>query len=511
VKFARYVAAVASIVAIIAVVAVLPARAQQPVAPTLAINQVDTSNYPQMGIIVTALDGRGVPATGLKAAQFQVSDGGASLPVASVKAAQDDGLRLATVIAIDTSGSMAGAPFQQAQQAATNFVNSMGPNDEAAIVAFSGAVNVAVPLTSNHQTLANGIALLSAAGNTSLYGAVQASAFAAASAATPRRAVILLTDGENDTQTSQATSDDSINAALGSGAPFFTIGMGASPDTAYLQSLATQTQGQYSAATTATLADVYVGIATLLRNQYVLTVQGAGSADGSAAQLQIIATIDGAPAAATASFNRGTAPVVAAPAPATAAPAAAAAPKPPGKKSALPATIFAAVIIIIGLAIGGFLLARWNRRRRTRLAQLRVIAPNLRQAAAQPLDVSVRTPGATYGTAGAAVLTAPEVGTGFLREKNGTGQVYALGAGPAILGTSPRACTIVLPPSDQIAGEHLRIWLRDGHYTLHHVGGMSRKTFVGGREADWLVLEPGDEVIIGSHKLIFEDAGAPAR
>jgi hypothetical protein len=34
---------------------------------------------------------------------------------------------------------------------------------------------------------------------------------------------------------------------------------------------------------------------------------------------------------------------------------------------------------------------------------------------------------------------------------------------------------------------------------------MSRKTFVSGLEADWLVLESGDEVVVGSHNLIFED------
>jgi hypothetical protein len=44
-------------------------------------------------------------------------------------------------------------------------------------------------------------------------------------------------------------------------------------------------------------------------------------------------------------------------------------------------------------------------------------------------------------------------------------------------------CNIVFPPSDRIAGEHARIWLRDGHYVLHHIGGMSRKTIVAGHEA----------------------------
>ena len=59
-----------------------------------------------------------------------------------------------------------------------------------------------------------------------------------------------------------------------------------------------------------------------------------------------------------------------------------------------------------------------------------------------------------------------------------------------------------------IAPEHARIWLRDGHYTLHHVGGLSRKTLVGGREADWLILEPGDLIQIGPNRFEFDEQPA---
>ena len=173
-------------------------------------------------------------------------------------------------------------------------------------------------------------------------------------------------------------------------------------------------------------------------------------------------------------------------------------PEPASDGSSLPTIIFAAIIILLVLVAAGALILRWLARRRVHIAQLRVIEPNIKLAAAQPLDGPVRTPGV-------ASRIPAVVGTGVLREKNGSGQVYELGAGPAIIGTSPKVATIVFPASDQIAAEHARIWLRDGHYTLHHVGGMSRKTFVAGQEADWLVLESGDEVVVGPHNLVFED------
>jgi pSer/pThr/pTyr-binding forkhead associated (FHA) protein len=92
----------------------------------------------------------------------------------------------------------------------------------------------------------------------------------------------------------------------------------------------------------------------------------------------------------------------------------------------------------------------------------------------------------------------------LLREKGGDNREFVLGTEPAVIGASATAATIVLN-GDGIAPEHARIWLRQDKYLLHHVGGLSRKTYVSGQEADWVVLEAGDELTIGSHRLVFED------
>jgi hypothetical protein len=91
------------------------------------------------------------------------------------------------------------------------------------------------------------------------------------------------------------------------------------------------------------------------------------------------------------------------------------------------------------------------------------------------------------------------------------GQEFTLGRDPATIGSSSEACTIVLA-GEGIAPEHARIWYRQGKFLLHHVGGLSRKTYVSGHEADWVVLEAGDEVTIGTHRLVFDDrrGAAPA-
>ncbi len=497
-KLSRVIRSIAA-VAIAAAFASVPARAQQPQSPALTINQLDASSFPELHAVVTVLDPRGVPVQGLTAAQFQAFDNNTPLTIDSVQAAQDQGLRLATVIAIDVSGSMAGEPFDRAKQAATEFVRSLGPNDAAAIIAFNDKVMPVVALTSDHQKLDAGIASLQAGGGTALYEAVQTSAYVASASKAPRSAVVFLTDGENDTQSSSATSDGSIVVAMGSGVPIFIIGFGPTPDTRYLQTLATDTQGQYRAATAADVSSVYADMATLLRNQYVVAVRGVGAADGKEGSLQIIAFIGNTPAASVVTYRRAAAPAAAQPTVAAPAPSV---PTPPAKKSDLPANVFGGAVVIIGIGMIAWLLVRWNRRRQLRLAQLKVVAPNIRQAAARPLSRSVGAASGTPATADAAT----EAGTGRLREK-ASGRVYELGGGPAVIGTSARACTIVLPPSEAIAPEHARIWLRDGRYLLHHVGGMSRKTYVAGHEADWVTLEPGDELGIGPHTLIFEDPG----
>ena len=80
---------------IAALPAALPWRASaQQSAPVLTINQVDASKYPDVRAVVTVLDARGVPISGLAAAQFQAFDGKTRLTVAGAADAQDASLGL---------------------------------------------------------------------------------------------------------------------------------------------------------------------------------------------------------------------------------------------------------------------------------------------------------------------------------------------------------------------------------------------------------------------------------
>jgi len=92
-----------------------------------------------------------------------------------------------------------------------------------------------------------------------------------------------------------------------------------------------------------------------------------------------------------------------------------------------------------------------------------------------------------------------------------TGQTVALVEGSLIIGSNDIA-GLVLPASDGTIGAgHARVWFRGGEYILHQLD-TSKTTHVNGERLDlrMVILEAGDEIVIGPHTLRFERAPAAA-
>ena len=87
------------------------ARAQEG-APSLAITNLDSAQYPQMQVVVTALHGNGVPAAGLTQQDFAAFEGEEQLAIDELSVQRLD---LGVAIVIDVSGSMEGAPLAAAK------------------------------------------------------------------------------------------------------------------------------------------------------------------------------------------------------------------------------------------------------------------------------------------------------------------------------------------------------------------------------------------------------------
>ncbi len=246
------------------------------------IIRINTSNFPQLEVVVSVLDSTGKPAVGLTAKDFVVFEDGKQQPLKSADGVTDENIPLAAVLVIDTSQSMDTAPLADAKAAASTFVDQLRDIDEFALVAFSSTVKEAQPITKDKAAIKAKISALQSGGETALYDAIAQAVKTAQSATAKRRAIVLLTDGDEYGGNSKTGATEAYQLANKAGIPIFTIGLGFGINTSYLQEVAKNTGGQYYPSPKPTdLAKVYTNLATLLRSQYVLTTSTDSPPNGS--------------------------------------------------------------------------------------------------------------------------------------------------------------------------------------------------------------------------------------
>jgi hypothetical protein len=84
------------------------------------------------------------------------------------------------------------------------------------------------------------------------------------------------------------------------------------------------------------------------------------------------------------------------------------------------------------------------------------------------------------------------------------GVAIALAENSLILGASDAADVVLANPDGMIGAGHVRVWRRDGEYILHQLDSFST-TYVNGER-----LDLGDEIRIGPHTLVFDQAAVEA-
>jgi VWFA-related protein len=270
-----------SVIAVVWLVALGSASAQQPVRVEVSAARIEGSS---LVVSVAVLDGASNPIRGLAASDFSAQIDTTQARIISAESSVDAALPLGIVLTVDTSGSMAGESIASARSAVSSAVQSLRAGDQAALVTFAQTVTTAVAATGDHAVLQSAIDGMKATGNTALFAAVTTAATTTSQLPQPRKAVVLLSDGEDFGNASGGiTRDQALAAAKASGAPFFVVGLGGEIDQQFLSSLADVTGGQYfAAAVPAELAQLYARISERLRQQYTLTVElPAGLAAGA--------------------------------------------------------------------------------------------------------------------------------------------------------------------------------------------------------------------------------------
>ncbi len=252
---------------------------------SLDVIGIDSTNLSQVAINASILDASGQLVSGLDVDNFSVGGDLAGLAdIRGVENVTDDDLAFASVLVIDTSSSMADRPIREAKQAAARYVMSLRPNDPVAIVTFSTEASLIVDYTTDRDLLLRAIDSLAYGGQTALYDATHLGIEIADRAPSPRRAVVILSDGGEYGDISERSRDESVKAATVNGIPVYTIGLGWSNsiDRRFLELISSETNAEfYYALSLEQLTDIYQNLVYLFRTQYIITLEATVPADGT--------------------------------------------------------------------------------------------------------------------------------------------------------------------------------------------------------------------------------------
>lgn len=225
---------------------------------------------------ISVTDSAGSPVNGLSAEDFTLVEDSQQVEIGSVSAADDP---ISLVLLLDTSGSMVGTGISAAKSAAASFVTSLSAEDQVAVVTFNDEIVTVVDFTTDHQSARDRLSLIDATrgAGTCLYDAAYQAVQMTATVPSGRRAVVLFTDGVDETASggpcSANTADDVIKLATegGTRTPVYTMGMGSKVDQNALKRLATNTGGRFFYSPDSNSLDtIFRDLSDSLRSQYLI-------------------------------------------------------------------------------------------------------------------------------------------------------------------------------------------------------------------------------------------------
>ena len=169
------------------------------------------------------LDASGQSVEGLRREQFHIFEDGVEQPVSLFQAEETP---FAAVILLDTSGSME-SRISLARSAAIKFLEGLRPNDNAAIYTFDSKLNQLQDF-SNSSDITEHIFDIKAYGMTVLNDAIYEAAAALSKRPEKRKAIIVLSDGEDTS--SKRSAEKALKAALAVDATIYTVDMSSIDD-----------------------------------------------------------------------------------------------------------------------------------------------------------------------------------------------------------------------------------------------------------------------------------------
>lgn len=304
----RAAGAVLALLAIGAAPLLLAGGPQVPAPPPGQAAPTFRSGVDLVALNVTVTDPSNRYLTDLTADEFLVYEDSVKQSVAYFSRTN---LSLSVALLLDSSASM-DDKMRTTQEAASGFVQSLRPEDQAEVIDFDSRVTVLAPFTSSKPDLEKAIASVVAGGSTSLYTAVYIAlrelkkTESRGTEDLRRRAVIVLSDGEDTS--SLVAYDEVLEAAKRAETAIYAIGIRSKDANAFgkgygqadfaLRQLTTQTGGRvFFPSSVDELKAIYALIAQELSSQYLVGYTSTNpKRDGSWRRINIRATRPGATA-----------------------------------------------------------------------------------------------------------------------------------------------------------------------------------------------------------------------
>jgi Ca-activated chloride channel family protein len=229
-----------------------------------------TSGVNVVEVYAAVTDAQGNPVTGLRREDFTVLEDGRAQ---EVSAFAEGNFPLSVAIAVDRSFSMAPKnpgsrpDFVASVAAARTFLGELKPEDQSMIVGIGSEVEMLAPLSTDRAEQQRVLSTVKPWGTTGLHDAIIASV-AAIQAANGRRALVLLSDG-ND-RYSKASATDALDRARRSDVMVYPVAIGRDRPALFAE-LASLTGGRsFQPRDAAQLNTTMRTIANELRHQYLL-------------------------------------------------------------------------------------------------------------------------------------------------------------------------------------------------------------------------------------------------
>ncbi len=242
----------------------------------VTITQVDTSQFPQVTVYISAINAAGEPV-GINPTQITIEENGREITPDQISGSGEVG-PLTTMLVMDISGSMnSGGKLPAAKEAAQAYIHQMRAGDQAGLLTFNTSIKYASPITGDFNALVAAINGLRAKNDTAMYDALL-EAVEILEASSGRKAIIVLTDGLDNQST--YTADDVIEQIGPAGLSISTIGLGdpthgpgaqTALDEAALTSLAERAGGVYGYAENDDLSALYELYGRTLQAEYQIT------------------------------------------------------------------------------------------------------------------------------------------------------------------------------------------------------------------------------------------------